>query len=253
MFAILKFRFVINCMDNKGGTSFNDIMKSLNGKLSTTGPITPKSSKSKNKRKINFGRQSFRVKKEKISECGDRESVSSSIANKISIFIVNRKKDEMLDKRTTEDSRTKKTIGCSKTIKSVRTRKSVSVYSSYASQMSSAKKPKATSSIPFILSSSNKIKRLEDPENSLEKHAFKARQIPKTHKAPFVVYHSTKSLTSFNSPAQLKPKPPQIINNAKIMARTPYEELGKKVTELETIINDIQICSENTDLSASIN
>jgi hypothetical protein len=94
---------------------------------------------------------------------------------------------------------------------------------------------------------------LEDPESSQEKHTFKARQIPKTHKAPFVVYHSTKSLTSFNNPAHLKPKPVQIINTTKIMARTPYEELGNKSTEVEASKNDIQICSENTDLSALIN
>jgi hypothetical protein len=82
MFGILKFRFVITCMENKGGTSFNDIMKSLNGKSSTTGPVTPRSSKSKSKtkRKMNFGLQSFRVKKETMSECDVRKSVSSSQA-----------------------------------------------------------------------------------------------------------------------------------------------------------------------------
>lgn len=35
-------------------------------------------------------------------------------------------------------------------------------------------------------------------DKSFEKHQFKARKIPKTHKVPFMVYHSTKNLTVFN-------------------------------------------------------
>ena len=52
---------------------------------------------------------------------------------------------------------------------------------------------------PFKLSTSNyrrKPYKNENEENM--KFKFKARQIPKTHKVPFMVYHSTKNLTAFN-------------------------------------------------------
>lgn len=137
-------------------------------------------------------------------------------------------------------------------MKSVRSRQNFSAYTDNTSCKSSSRKSKVTNTTPFNLSASNRPKRLEEKEDSLEKYSFRARVIPKTHKVPFVVYHSTKSLTSFNNPTMLKCKPSQITCNTKIMAKTPYDELCRKTTEVSTAKEDIQN-SESTNLVASRN
>lgn len=59
---------------------------------------------------------------------------------------------------------------------------------------------------PFNLSWSNKTRAKEDSQSDKADYniTFKARKIPKTHKVPFMVYYSTKSLTSFNNTNQAK-------------------------------------------------
>lgn len=137
-------------------------------------------------------------------------------------------------------------------MKSVKSRQNFSVYTDNTSCKSSSRKSKVTNTTPFHLSASNISKRMKDKEDSFEKYSFRARVIPKTHKVPFVVYHSTKSLTSFNNPAQLKSKPSQINNSIKIMAKTPYEELCRKTTEVSAAKDDIP-SSVSTNLIASRN
>lgn len=79
---------------------------------------------------------------------------------------------------------------------------------------------------PFNLSNSNARQKPKNDE-SMEKYKFKARKIPKTHKLPFMVYHSTKDLTSFKNVNQLNKKWGKISWN-KVIAKTPYEELWKQ-------------------------
>ena len=82
-----------------------------------------------------------------------------------------------------------------------------------------------TNVAPFNLSWSNKRKK-EDSTTDKEdyKFIFKARKIPKTHKVPFMVYYSTKSLTSFNNINQAKITS-HICEKNKIIATTPYDQL----------------------------
>lgn len=89
---------------------------------------------------------------------------------------------------------------CNKTMKSVGSRQNFSVYAeSMSTCKSTCRRRQRTDFIPFNLSSSNRRKKQEVEDTSAERYNFKARRIPKSHKAPFMVYHSTKSLTSFKN------------------------------------------------------
>lgn len=59
---------------------------------------------------------------------------------------------------------------------------------------------------PFNLSSSNHSKKLDETECPVQNSKFKARKIPKNHKVPFMVFHSTKNLTSFRNPSENREK-----------------------------------------------
>ena len=78
---------------------------------------------------------------------------------------------------------------------------------------------------------SNRAKKLDDSESSRERCSFRARKIPKSHKVPFMVYHSTKNLTNFNRRSKDPSNLYTTSCKAKIVAKTPYEELGKEKSE----------------------
>lgn len=110
-------------------------------------------------------------------------------------------------------------------MKSVGSRQNFSVYmDNLTSCRSSCRRRKTTSTVPFNLSVSNRRRKPETEDDQPELSKFKARKIPKTHKVPFIVYHSTKNLTSFNN-VGVAPKSSFIGDHNKIVATTPYEEL----------------------------
>ena len=96
------------------------------------------------------------------------------------------------------------------------------------SNTSSWKSKRKTGILPFNLSVSNRPKKLNEKEESLDRHTFKARKIPKTHKVPFMVFHSTKELTEFQNPKEIKNKKEWEYKRTKIVVKTPYEELWKQ-------------------------
>ena len=81
---------------------------------------------------------------------------------------------------------------------------SQSVNDNLSTSRSSCKR--STHFAPFNLSWSNRRTKGDNQSEIKEdyKFNFKARKIPKTHKVPFMVYYSTKSLTSFNSINHIK-------------------------------------------------
>jgi len=88
---------------------------------------------------------------------------------------------------------------CNKTMKSVGSRNGFSEFmDSQSICKSNNLQSKRTSTKPFNLSQSN-YRRKPRKDTSTEQNKFKAKKIPKTHKIPFVVYHSTKSLTAFKN------------------------------------------------------
>ena len=93
-------------------------------------------------------------------------------------------------------------IDCNRTMKSVGSRKHFSERSeNLSTSRSTYKRRKPTITAPFNLSKSNRRRKENTNDDDLEnlKFKFKARKIPKSNKVPFMVYYSTKSLTSFNN------------------------------------------------------
>ena len=124
-------------------------------------------------------------------------------------------------------------------MKSVGSKQNFSVYmDNLTTCRSSCRRRRTTSTMPFNLSVSNRRKKPETDGEDPEPCKFKARKIPKTHKVPFIVYHSTKNLTSFNN-VGVAPKSSFIGDTSKIVAKTPYEELCNPRPEPKNI-NRIQ-------------
>ncbi|CAI2359298.1 unnamed protein product [Moneuplotes crassus] len=240
----------------KKNTDFEEIMKNFDFHCSKVGMMTPGTTKNKRNKMPNlsttvsaanlkseanfFGtRKTPRVTtiQKQGENCGTRSTKGLSLASpKFDNYMNNGDKG-------------------SKTIKAISSKKDLSCTDNLSTKGSSRPRKKVNLS-PFNLSSSNKAKKFDNKSESLKRHNFKARKIPKSHKVPFMVFHSTKDLTCFRKPGDRKDSENR---RTKVVVKTPYDELcnvnnDNEKSPLKTLsINEVTLkCNKTNDFIPKI-